>query len=437
MSTRRKPTPSYLPHSASGRARAVWTDSFGIRRDRLLPGPFDSPQSRTAFATLLLELETSPHSVLNANARPNEPSVNEVVLAFLDFSESHYVRADGSTTHEVSQYRVVARFLCDLYGISPASRFGPLAFKSVRQRFIDTGWCRSLVNQRANRIRRIFKWAVAEELVPPAVHQALAAVPGLQRGRSKVRDTAAIEPVADERVDATLPFLPRHVRGITELQRLTGCRPGEACAIRRDDLDMSGTVWLYRPLQHKGSWRGQSRVIALGPKAQVHLKEFFTPNLSDYLFSPRLAVDEFHARRTAERKTPLYPSHLKRNASKRIVNPKRKPAEIYNVTSYDHAIIRACDKAFPVPAQLAKRLRESKASWWARLTVVQKSEVKSWHKAHRWHPNQLRHSFATKVRRDHGLEAAQVALGHAKADVTQLYAERNLDLAVDVALKIG
>ena len=52
-------------------------------------------------------------------------------------------------------------------------------------------------------------------------------------------------------------------------------------------------------------------------------------------------------------------------------------------------------------------------------------------------PNQIRHTFATKVRRDHGLEAAQVLFGHSKADVTQVYAERNRALATEVARQIG
>ena len=54
-----------------------------------------------------------------------------------------------------------------------------------------------------------------------------------------------------------------------------------------------------------------------------------------------------------------------------------------------------------------------------------------------WHPNQLRHLFASEVRRGHGLEAAQVLLGHARADVTQVYAERNKEFAANVAAKIG
>ena len=51
----------------------------------------------------------------------------------------------------------------------------------------------------------------------------------------------------------------------------------------------------------------------------------------------------------------------------------------------------------------------------------------------KWGPNRLRHSAATDIRRHFGLEAAQVALGHAQADVTQVYAERDLRLAAEVA----
>jgi site-specific recombinase XerC len=63
--------------------------------------------------------------------------------------------------------------------------------------------------------------------------------------------------------------------------------------------------------------------------------------------------------------------------------------------------------------------------------------VKGWRKAHHWHPNRLRHSFATRVRKEYGLEATQVMLGHSHADVAQVYAERNQQLAAAVAAKIG
>jgi len=54
-----------------------------------------------------------------------------------------------------------------------------------------------------------------------------------------------------------------------------------------------------------------------------------------------------------------------------------------------------------------------------------------------WKPNQLRHAAATGIRRLHGLEAAQVALGHSTADVSQVYAERNASLAQRVARDVG
>jgi integrase len=54
-----------------------------------------------------------------------------------------------------------------------------------------------------------------------------------------------------------------------------------------------------------------------------------------------------------------------------------------------------------------------------------------------WAPNQLRHSLATEVRSKFGLETAQVLLGHSNADVTQVYAERDLAKARAAARRIG
>jgi integrase len=52
-------------------------------------------------------------------------------------------------------------------------------------------------------------------------------------------------------------------------------------------------------------------------------------------------------------------------------------------------------------------------------------------------PNRIRHLFATQVRKEYGLEAAQVLLGHAKADVTQVYAETNRAKGQEVMREIG
>src|SRR5207247_329911 len=54
-----------------------------------------------------------------------------------------------------------------------------------------------------------------------------------------------------------------------------------------------------------------------------------------------------------------------------------------------------------------------------------------------FHPHQVRHLHATEVRRRYGLEAAQVLLGHSRADVTQVYAAREHALAERVAAEKG
>ncbi len=55
----------------------------------------------------------------------------------------------------------------------------------------------------------------------------------------------------------------------------------------------------------------------------------------------------------------------------------------------------------------------------------------------KWFPNQLRHTRATEIRKEFGLEAAQVILGHEKADVTQIYAESDKQKGVAIMRQIG
>jgi integrase len=107
---------------------------------------------------------------------------------------------------------------------------------------IAAGWSRKLINQRVGRVRRAFKFGVENELVPAAVLHALAAVPGLQAGRTAARETAPVEPADDAVVDATQPFLRPAVRAMVWVQRLTGMRPGEVCQLRAADHDTGGPV---------------------------------------------------------------------------------------------------------------------------------------------------------------------------------------------------
>jgi integrase len=54
-----------------------------------------------------------------------------------------------------------------------------------------------------------------------------------------------------------------------------------------------------------------------------------------------------------------------------------------------------------------------------------------------WSPNQLRHAGATKIREQASLDAAQIILGHSAITTSQVYAEKNLRAALEIAAKIG
>ena len=272
----------------------------------------------------------------------------------------------------------------------------------------------------------MFKWAVGVEMVPPSVHQALQAVPGLQKGRTDAREPEAIKPVPIERVEATLPHLNRVVAAMVRIQLLTGCRAEEVMTIRGCDLTPGEPNWEYRPAWHKTAWRGKDRVIIVGPKAQEIVQPFLKADLQAYLFDPRDVVEAHHAERARKRRSKPTPSEIARRCKPR---PGQGHADHYDRRAYRQAVVRACDRAFPHP-ELSKV--EPK-----QLTADQRRELKAWRRQHRWSPLRLRHTAATTIRSRFGLEASQVVLGHAKADVTQLYAERDLAKAHAIMAEMG
>lgn len=80
-----------------------------------------------------------------------------------------------------------------------------------------------------------------------------------------------------------------------------------------------------------------------------------------------------------------------------------KPGDRYTIAAYRRAITRACEDA-GIPA---------------------------------WNPHRLRHSAGTRIRREYGLEASRVVLGHGYGAITEVYAERDEALAAKVMRETG
>jgi len=391
-------------------------------------GPFGSPESKKEYDRLVAEwLAADRHAPPEPTDGINpELTIDELILRYWRFAEQHYLR-DGRPTRELDNIRDALRPLRRLYGHARAADFRPSGLKAVVKAMVDDGLCRSTVNFRVGKIRRMFRWGVETELVEPAIFQGLAAVAGLRKGKGGVRETTPVLPVPVEDVEAVLPFLTAPVAAMVRLQLLSGCRPGEAVAMRTEDIDRASEVWVYRPSSHKTQHHGRHRAIPLGPKAREVIRPFLEAAAPGaHLFSPRSAVEARNERRRRARRSPMTPSQ---SARKRKRAPQRPPGSCYSKNAYRSAIWRACDRAFPHPTLSAIEPGE--------LTGPQRAELREWLKARRWHPNRLRHTSATSIRARDGLEAAQAVLGHAKADVTQVYAERDLGRAIEVMREVG
>ena len=451
MQKRKRQPPSYRQRKGYDQAVVTLTDSVtGYRKDYWL-GLYGSPESRELYHRVLAQWESSgrrlPVTLDDKPADIAQVSVAEVLAAYWTWAVTHY----GSS--ELGCLRVVIRLLRQMFGSTPAGDFGPNRLRLIRDQMIvgdenadppRNPWARRTVNHNVHRLVAIFKWAASHEMVPASVYERLKTVAALRRGATAARETEQVRPVSLEQVEAVRPYLSRQVNALISLQLHTGARGGELFRLRpigiqiHDDLG----IWTIEPADHKTAYRGHSRTIFLGPRAQAVIEPFLAGRSVDaYLFSPAEAEADRRSAARAARKTPSEPGN--RPGTNRRDQPERAPGDHYTANSYRVAIQRACDRAFPPPDHLRPRVlpngrRETKQAFLCRLTEAEREELRRWRERHRWHPHQLRHAAGTRIRRECGLEAAQLALGHSSAKVTDaVYAERDMARVIDVMRKIG
>lgn len=419
-------TPSYRRHKRSGQAVVTLCG-----KDHYL-GKWNSKESKEKYDRLIGEWLASDRGLPRAKDRL---TVIELVARFWKHAQKHY-RKNGNPTGAAENFKVPLKILKEVYGSTLADDFGPLALKALRHRFIEQGHARSYVNDNVAGIRKVFKWGVGEEIVSAVVVEKLNTVEALEEGRSDAKEPDPIGPVSQEEVDAVLPHLPPAVYDMVRVQLLTGARPKEVCDMRPCDIDQTEATWRYVPASHKTQHHGKRRVVLIGPQAQAILAGYLLEREpEEYLFSPKSSEKLRHIDMRRRRKSPVQPSQ--QGGARRARKPKRPPRDHYDTAAYRRAIHRACDLAFPAPEPLCRRDDESVGEWQERLTVKQQAELDQWRSDHRWSPNRLRHSAGTKVRKGYGIEVASTVLGHSKLDTSEIYAERNLEVAAGVIAKIG
>jgi hypothetical protein len=436
MSATRKPDPKYR-HYLPKNLGVVRIDG----KDHYL-GKFGSPESFQKYHQLLAARYT-PSPPRSASDQPKPATetltIDELCLRYYLHAQKYYQK-NGRPTSQVLLIRLSLKVLRRLYGSALAKDFGPLSLELCQAEFIRDGLCRNEVNRRVRLIRAAFRWGVSKQLVTTEVWQALTAVPGLKDGRTEARESVPVGPVPDRIVEQTLNHLCPTLAAMVQVQRLSAMRPGEVVIMRARDLDMSREPWTYRPPSHKGQHHAKDCEIPIGPRGREIIRKFLTLDVGCYLFSAKRAVDEQNALHREARETPRYDSHVRHQANRRKARGRRPLGDHYTVNGYRLAVSRACDQAFPHPDTPERLDGESARDFRQRAKTWRESnaeELKAWRKNHRWHPHQLRHAQATAIRKEHGAEASQVVLRHAQLYTTEIYAQRDSELARKIIEEIG
>jgi len=261
MPSKKVHVPKYCLHKRSGHARV----KFDGRE--IFLGKYGTAESRRQYARLIAELGSAP-AVASLPADPQDAwqqiTLVELMAASLAHARDYYPAQSCETARIIEALRI----LKELYGDSLVAEFTPKRLKAVRQAMIDKGLGRKLINGRVQKITRMFKWGVSEDLLPASIHSALSKVEGLRRGYCDAKESQPVRPVTDHDVQATLPYLSPIVADMVRLQRLTGARPTELRLLSPGVIVRAGDVWIYRPPTHKTAYLGKSRAICTGTAHQ-------------------------------------------------------------------------------------------------------------------------------------------------------------------------
>lgn len=352
---------------------STWTDGRRTRHTKRFRAG-SITQALTQYRSWLRLWHADPR--VRCPGMPEGCTVLQLAGEYKAFAKATFIVRGRPSSH-VTRIGTALDLLCDLYGNRPAAEMTPPDLAAYRDSIVQNDASglrgRATVNAYLSAAKKAFRWGAERGLIPAPVSAALREVAWLS-SRATTAPARVIESVALARVKATVEHLEPHLAAMVWLQWHTGMRPDEVCS-------MEGRLIDRRPGESVWLYRPEHHKLAHhGQAREIQIgppaQAVLAPYLRrlGYLFRPR---DAGSATTAAGRR--------------------------YTSASYRRAVSRACEAA-GVPA---------------------------------WHPNQLRHAFASRVKRQLGIDAARAALGHTTADTTQLYLDRDRELARRVALEVG
>ncbi|AMV35617.1 hypothetical protein VN12_26225 [Pirellula sp. SH-Sr6A] len=107
-------------------------------------GLYESPECKRRYELLISEFLANKHSYVAASSGR---TVDELILSFSEYAKETYTAA------EFNNIRLVMKALLALYGDTKADDFGPIQFKTLREKILSEGTNRS--RQYVNKCMRL------------------------------------------------------------------------------------------------------------------------------------------------------------------------------------------------------------------------------------------------------------------------------------------
>ncbi len=290
--------PSYQRHKPSGQAKVR------IQGRDVYLGAWNSAASKAEYRRVIAEWSATPHRTPSGSGgRCRDDGSALTIVELIKAYRDAQLRVIPARTFKARDGQALKRLRL-LYGRTLAREFDQFALKAFRESLVNEKslpgmgaaseddaakrpLSRRYINSLCGSIRRLFKWAVSEGLVPETIPHKLASVEGLRYGRGGAERDEVL-PVADSAIAATLIELPPVVADMVRLQRYTGMRPSELCGLTKDEVDTSGEDWFYRPGMHKTAHLGKKRVVVLvGPAKDLVARYLVKARPGKPIFSPR------------------------------------------------------------------------------------------------------------------------------------------------------
>lgn len=250
--------PRICLHRPSGR------EYIRVDRKIIYLGKVGTPEVQKNYAELIVKLAEQQPVEQPARSRRDGLTVAELVEKWDAHASDRY----SNEGREAAQYRYALDPLLHVHGKTAVRRFGAVQLEEVRDEMLKRGWNRKVVNRRVIRLRTVWRWAERKGHAPAGSWAALRVLEPIQKGDRRAPEPVSRKPCEWKELARVCRHCAKVPRDMLLICWYTGARPGEVRRMRVREIEQSAAGWVFRPEQHKGTWRGQDRLVAIGPRAQ-------------------------------------------------------------------------------------------------------------------------------------------------------------------------